>query len=182
MAQFAALLRGVNVGPTTRVPMADLRELLEVFGAQDVKTHLNSGNALFHLHHSPKTIDAALTELISERFGFQIDVTCRTKKQLESVIALDPLKKLGEDDSKYIVAFMPSPPKPAAIKPVLAADYPAGETCAHKGREFYVFSPRGVAESQALKALNKTKPAAFATARNVRTIAKLIELIPPARK
>ncbi len=180
MAQFAALLRGVNVGPTTRVPMADLRQLLEEFGAQNVTTYLNSGNALFHIHHSPKTIDAALTELISERFGFQIDVTCRTRKQLESVIALDPIKKLGEDDSKYIVAFMPSPPRAAALKPVLAAEYPSGEVCAHKGREFYVFSPGGVSQSQALKALNKAKPAPFATARNVRTIAKLIELMPSA--
>lgn len=115
MAQFAALLRGVNVGPTTRVPMAELRELLTDFGASDVRTLLNSGNATFHLHHSPRTIDAALTDLISERFGFQVDVTCRTKKQLESVIALDPLGKLGEDDSKYVVAFMPSRPRAAAI-------------------------------------------------------------------
>lgn len=177
MARFAALLRGVNVGPTTKVPMAELRELLEELGATEVKTHLNSGNALFYLHASPKSIDGILTKAISERFGFQVDVVTRTKKQLESAIAVDPFKGKATDDSKYVIAFMPKPPKPAAIKPVLAADYPNGELCALKGREFYIWSPKGVSESKSAKALAKSNAAEFNTGRNVRTVKKLIELL-----
>lgn len=177
MARFAALLRGVNVGPTTKVPMAELRELLEELGATDVKTHLNSGNALFYLHASPKAIDGILTDAISERFGFRVDVVCRTKKQLESAIAADPFKGQASDDSKYVIAFMPKPPKAAAIKPVLTAEYPNGELCALKGREFYIWSPKGVSESKSAKALAKSKAADFNTGRNVRTIKKLIELL-----
>jgi uncharacterized protein (DUF1697 family) len=177
VARFAALLRGVNVGPTTKVPMAELREVLEGLGATEVKTHLNSGNALFYLHASPKSIDGILTAAISERFSFQIDVVCRTKKQLESAIAHDPFKGKAIDDSKYVIAFMPKPPKAAAIKPVLAAEYPHGELCALKGREFYIWSPKGVSQSKSAPALAQSKAADFNTARNVRTIKKLIELL-----
>ncbi len=178
MARFAAFLRGVNVGPTTKVAMAELRELFEnELGATDVKTLLNSGNVAFYLHASPKSIDKVVSDAIGERFGFKVDVVCRTKKQLESALAVDPFKGAATDESKYIIAFMPKPPKPAAIKPVLAAEYPNGELCALKGREFYIWSPKGVSESKSAQALAKSKAAEFNTGRNVRTIKKLVEIL-----
>ena len=42
-----ALIRGINVGPSKRVAMGDLRELLTGLGYTDVRTHLQSGNAVF---------------------------------------------------------------------------------------------------------------------------------------
>ena len=46
MGTFVALLRAVNVGGT-KLPMADLRALLEGLGLTDVRTYLQSGNAVF---------------------------------------------------------------------------------------------------------------------------------------
>jgi uncharacterized protein (DUF1697 family) len=46
MATFVALLRAVNVGGT-KLPMADLRGLLEGLGLGSVRTYLQSGNAVF---------------------------------------------------------------------------------------------------------------------------------------
>jgi uncharacterized protein (DUF1697 family) len=176
MAKFAALLRGINVGGNRKVPMAELRDVLENdLGATEVKTLLNSGNAVFYLHASPKAIDGILEEAISKRFGFHVDVVTRTKKQLESIVAHDPLGHLADDDSRYFVAFMRKPPKPAAIKPILEAEYPGGEQCALKGREFYIWSPAGVADSEVVKAFNKSKAADFNTARNIRTVRKIID-------
>ena len=47
MTAAVALLRGVNVGGRRKVPMADLRDVLEQLGHHEVATHLNSGNAVF---------------------------------------------------------------------------------------------------------------------------------------
>ena len=47
MARYVALLRGINVGGNKKVPMAQLRELLEGLGYTDVATLLQSGNAVF---------------------------------------------------------------------------------------------------------------------------------------
>jgi uncharacterized protein (DUF1697 family) len=176
VAKFAALLRGINVGGNKKVPMAELRDLLEnELGATEVKTLLNSGNAVFYLHTSPKTIDATLTEAISQRFGFDVDVVTRTKGQLESIVAHDPLGDVADDESKYFVAFMPKPPKAAAIKLVLEVEYENGERCALKGRELYIWAPAGGAESEVMKALAKSKAADFNTARNMRTVKKIID-------
>lgn len=177
MARYAALLRGVNVGPTTRVPMAELKSLLEELGATDVQTHLNSGNATFHMHASPKTINQELSGPISERFGFDIPVVARTKKQLESVLAEDPFGDAVTDDSRYFVIFMPDRPRPAAIKQVTEAEYPGGERVWLRSRELYVWSPDGIAKSKSAKALEKSKAVDFYTARNVKTIKKLIDAL-----
>lgn len=158
--------------------MAELRELFEnELGATDVKTLLNSGNVAFYLHASPKSIDEIVSDAIGDRFGFKVDVVCRTKKQLESALAHDPFKGEATDDAKYLICFMPRPPKAAAIKSVLAAEYPNGELCALKGREFYIWSPKGVNESKSAEALKKSKAVEFNTGRNVRTIKKLIEIL-----
>ena len=47
VARLVALLRGINVGRNKRIGMADLRALLEELGYEDVRTLLQSGNAVF---------------------------------------------------------------------------------------------------------------------------------------
>ena len=42
-----ALIRGINVGKSNRIAMADLKSLLTDLGHADVRTLLNSGNAVF---------------------------------------------------------------------------------------------------------------------------------------
>lgn len=157
--------------------MPELKALLEELGAKDVKTHLNSGNATFELHASPKTINEQLSKPISERFGFSIPVVARTKGQLESVLAEDPFGDAVTDESKYIVVFMPDRPKAAAMKAVTEAEYPAGELCWLRSREFYIWSPKGVSESKSIKALEKAKAVDYYTARNVKTIRKLVDAL-----
>ena len=41
-----AFIRGINLGPTKKVPMPALREALGAAGFDDVRTHLNSGNVI----------------------------------------------------------------------------------------------------------------------------------------
>ncbi len=157
--------------------MAELRELIEELGGTDVATLLNSGNVVFQIDMSPKTVDGEIGRALSERFGFQVDVVCCTKQQLESVLAHDPFGKVASDDSKYVIAFMSTPPRAAAVKPVLAAEYPNGELCALKGREFYVWTPNGVSGSKSLEAFGKSKAVDCMTVRNVRTLKKIIAIL-----
>ena len=44
---YLALLRGINVGGKNKVPMAELKALLEELGLEDVRTYIQSGNAIF---------------------------------------------------------------------------------------------------------------------------------------
>jgi uncharacterized protein (DUF1697 family) len=47
MTQYAAFLRGINVGGRKPVKMEDLRKAFAALGFQNVKTMLASGNVLF---------------------------------------------------------------------------------------------------------------------------------------
>ena len=46
MASWIALFRGINVGGKNVLPMKDLVALLESLGCEDVKTYIQSGNAV----------------------------------------------------------------------------------------------------------------------------------------
>ncbi len=52
---YAALLRGINVGGNRKIPMAELRALLEETGYDDVRTYLQSGQAVFSCAHATRT-------------------------------------------------------------------------------------------------------------------------------
>ena len=72
MALQAALLRGINVGPTTSVAMADLKASFEALGLEDVETYVRSGNIVF----SGKTTAAALEKRIAADFGATTTSCC----------------------------------------------------------------------------------------------------------
>jgi uncharacterized protein (DUF1697 family) len=44
---WVALVRGINVGRAKRIAMPDLRATLASLGYADVRTHGQSGNAIF---------------------------------------------------------------------------------------------------------------------------------------
>ena len=48
-----ALLRGVNLGGNKKVPMAELRRLVEDLGFTEVSTLLNSGNVVLKARANP---------------------------------------------------------------------------------------------------------------------------------
>ena len=45
--QYVAFLRGINVGGHHKIPMAELRNVMEEMGFSEVVTLLNSGNVIF---------------------------------------------------------------------------------------------------------------------------------------
>lgn len=61
------LLRGINVGGRHRLPMAELRHLVQAAGGTDVETYIQSGNAVARGAIDPD----ALADAISDAFGFR---------------------------------------------------------------------------------------------------------------
>ena len=69
--RYIALWRGINVGKAKRLAMADLKALLTELGATDVKTLLNSGNAVFD---TKTAADPVVKELLALGCDSRIDV------------------------------------------------------------------------------------------------------------
>ena len=79
MPVHVALLRGINLGSKRRVAMADLRVLLEGLGYDDVRTHLQSGNAVFRAPtRSAAAVERAVSAAIRAELGLEVAVVTRT--------------------------------------------------------------------------------------------------------
>lgn len=176
MTRYVALLRGINVGTAKQVSMADLTNLVAGLGHTDVKTHLRSGNVLLSgKNTSAAKLAVQLTAAIHDEFSMSVSVVVRTRKELAAVVAANPLGKVATDPSRSVVAFLSGPPDPAGLAALLAVDV-APEQIVADGLELYLWCPNGQADGAATKALTKAKLKVTVTARNWRTVTKLLEL------
>jgi uncharacterized protein (DUF1697 family) len=175
----ALLLRGINLGPRNRVPMAGLRAALEDAGFEDVKTYLQSGNVVLSSKAKLEQTAREVERLVQEAFGLDIPVVARTGAQLARVVARNPLGDVATDPKRYQVSFLDGQ-LPAASKQKLEQARIDSERFVVHGREIYAWHPDGVAGSKLWAALAGRDLGVTATARNWTTVTKLLELVEAA--
>lgn len=177
MKRWAALLRGVNVGGR-KLPMADLKAMLEALGFANVRTLLASGNAVFEADEK----DAAKLEALIERecparLGFSTDFRLRDAAQIAAVLRDNPFPEVArERPSQLLVSFWRAP-VPKDLPERVAAIYDGPERLAVVGRELYIDYPEGQGRSQLGPAMAKLKLKGAATGRNWNTVVKLNALL-----
>jgi uncharacterized protein (DUF1697 family) len=169
------MLRGINLGPRRRVPMADLRALLADAGYEDVRTYVQSGNIVLRSPGTTAKVERELQTLISERFGFEVPVVARSRAQLAAVVKADPLGEVADNPKRYQVSFLAG--KPAAdVIARLEEQAVASERVVVHGREIYAWHPDGVARSKLWNALAGKGLGVTATARNWTTVTTLLDM------
>jgi uncharacterized protein (DUF1697 family) len=176
MTTYVAFLRGVNLGGHKMVPMAKLRAMLETLGFADVKTLLQSGNAVFRGPATPAArIEQQLEAAMTTHLGLSCDYHVRTAAELRDLIEANPLKQeAAKDPSRFTVTFYRAALDKAAVKAAQAAiDGP--EILRADGRHLYMYWPDGQGRSKAGIAVAKALKAQ-GTARNWNTILKLAAL------
>jgi len=171
-----ALLRGINIGTSKRVPMADLRRVMTDLGYSDVVTLLNSGNAVFS---APAAAVRRAAADIEAAVAAELAVTCsvvvRTAAELVAALAGDPLGDVATDPARHLVGFLSAEPDAAAAA-WLADLEVAPDQIRLVGRHVYLWTPSGVLSGPLSKAPWERKLKVAVTSRNVNTVAKLIEL------
>jgi uncharacterized protein (DUF1697 family) len=175
MTTHVVLLRGINVGSHNRIAMADLRELLSGLGYGDVRTLLQSGNAVLCAEATQDELAAELEREIASRFGAQTPVIVRTRKELAAVVVRDPLRDVVDQDRLYQVSFLSAEPDQKTMRELAAIDI-APERFIHVGREIYAWHPEGIQRSPLAKLLTDRRLGVTATARNWNTTVKLLQL------
>jgi uncharacterized protein (DUF1697 family) len=155
--------------------MPELRELLSSAGFEDVRTYVQSGNVVLSCDLSPLEVGASAERLISERFGFDVDVIVRTGSELAEVVARNPLGDVAVDPKRYQVSFLEAEPDPSVVERIAAAKAEP-ERLVAIGRELYAWHPAGVARSKLWAKLAGTGLGVRATARNWTTVCALHEM------
>ena len=103
---WIALLRGINVGRNKRIAMADLRALLEALDYADVRTHLNSGNAIFSIDEPDiERIERDISASIKRELGMDVATLVRAASDLATVVDANPFPARGVHASELHVTF-----------------------------------------------------------------------------
>ncbi|MEO0652015.1 MAG: DUF1697 domain-containing protein [Planctomycetota bacterium] len=174
MASWVVLLRGINVGGRNKLPMADLRALLEGLGAEGVQTYIQSGNAVLRsTERSAARLERAIAEGIEAGRGFRPGVMVLRKAVIDAALAGNPFTHAAEPKHVH-VCFLAQRPKAGTFDDLLelaAAD----EEAQLEGQLLYLHAPSGMARSKLAAAVER-RLGVEATARNLRTVEALAEL------
>src|SRR5262245_9186319 len=96
------------------LPMKELVRMLEAAGCADVRTYIQSGNAVYCAPQAQATrLSGALSKAIGAKFGLQIPVVTRTAAELGSVARKNPFLKAGKSVDRLHVMFLADRPSAA---------------------------------------------------------------------
>ncbi len=166
MKTYIVLLRAVNVGGTGKLPMAELRAMCEAAGFVEVRTYIASGNVVLRSASTAGQVKAALETALARYAGKPVGVLVRTAAEMSAVLAANPFPEAAPN--RTVAIFLDGVPSADALN---TARNRNGEEISLGKREIYVHYGEGMADSKL------TIPAAKAgTARNMNTIAKLVEM------
>ena len=170
---WVALLRAVNLGARNKVPMAELRRVLEEQGCESVRTYIQSGNAVFTSGVAGRAaLSRRLERAIEDAFGIATPVVLRSFRELAGIVASHPF---GADTSSTQVAFLARKPPAAGVRRLRERDI-APDRVEVAGSDVYLHLPNGVQGSRLSGAQLERQLGVAATVRNWRTVARLAEM------
>ena len=174
--RLICLLRAVNVGGRNRVPMGALREELARAGVPHVTTMLASGNLLVPWSGSTEILQSMIEKVILE--AFEVVTTCMVVHPHEVLDLLaEPTSDRGElSPSQQLVIILDHAPDEADEAARELEGIAMGS--AHLSGRFVVQRcPDGVSNAPGLVPFMESRWHLTATARNRRTIDRLLEAV-----
>ncbi|ANH94094.1 hypothetical protein A8713_25365 [Streptomyces sp. SAT1] len=178
MTTYAALLRGINVGGSRKLPMAGLRALMGELGLGDVRTHLQSGQAVFTAADGDEeALAARLGAEVEQRFGFPVDVLVRDHAYLRAVVEACPFPAAALEPRQLHVTYFSADPGPARYEGIDRAAF-LPEEFRLGDRALYLYAPDGIGRSRLAQWLSGAgvNKGLIATSRNWNTVLRLVEL------
>ena len=200
---FVALFRAINVSGQNRIPMADLRALLEGLGLRNVRTYLQSGNAVFDAKApAAQELAAAIEVRIERDLGPRVGVLVVPAPAFAEVARAnpflsDPERGDGAEEQWLHATFLFGSEGESDFGPTTEAAYSAvyeaafkkltlpaaeGEEAAFVGEPplavpvVYLKLPHGYGRTKLNNAWFERKLGAAATTRNWRTVRALAEM------
>ena len=166
MTAFVALLRAVNVGGR-KLLMAELRDIGQALGLEQVGTFIASGNLLFVSDEREDRLKERLEQALRRHMGAEVGVMIRTAEEMRKVAAANPFD--GEPGNRVAAIFLDSRP-PADV--IDQAKNRTDEDIALGARELYVHYPSGMGRSKLA-----IRVAREGTARNMNSVERIAAML-----
>ena len=174
MKSLVLFLRGINVGGHHLLPMKELRGLLEELGCEDVRTYLQSGNAVLRSKLAPNSLAKKVRSAIEQAHGFAPVILPLRREEIEEAAAANPFPEAEADPKTLHLSFLARAPKKPDLERI-AEMAATDERWELDGRTFYLHAPSGIARSKLASGAEKALGVEL-TARNWRTVQKVLEL------
>lgn len=170
MSTYIILLRGINVSGKNKLPMAELRELLNDLEFKNVQTYIQSGNIILSSNKDKNEISELIKNGIKTQFGYDVPVIIRTIEEWKTVIKNNPFPI---DNPKILgFVFLDQTPKTTTldVKGMKDDKYEISNDMV------YIHCPSGFGKTKLTNNLFEQKLKITATTRNFKTVMKLLEL------
>lgn len=174
MTTCVALLRGINVGGKNSLPMQQLRNMLGELGYKDVKTYIQSGNAVFNTNKNPQSLGSEITAAIQQEFGFAPSVHMLLLDDYLAILDANPFPDAVNDPKSLHVGFLTEEPVAPDVDSLAALKSPTENYRLLKG-VFYLHAPDGIGRSKLAANIDKCLGVAT-TGRNWRSARAIAEL------
>lgn len=197
--RFAAFLRAINVGGAHRLPMAEVRVVLNALGASDVATYIQSGNIVFTGRADGNGVEAdgtgagasgaradgtgtgaseaevwaaRIAAALGEHAGFPVPTTVLAAADLTAARSACPF---APDDPRFCHLILLAASPPAGVLDEIRGLTSGTDTeVAVEGATAYLLTPGGLSASRPAAAILRRLGG---TARNLRTIDALLDRI-----
>jgi uncharacterized protein (DUF1697 family) len=175
MKTCIALFRGINVGGSNIIRMQDLVALLENLGSRNVKTYIQSGNAVFQnqTENVPELSNRIRAE-IKKSHGFDPDVLLLDVVAMENAIASNPFPEAESKPKTLHMFFLASAPGNPNLE-MLESLKRNSERFKLVDKLFFLHAPDGIGRSKLAARVEKALGVPV-TARNWRSVCKIVEM------
>jgi len=177
VTRYGLLIRGVNVGTANSLPMVELRSMLEGSGCSEVRTYVQSGNAVFSSELDERELTQRIERRLAGYMGRPIATTMRTATEFRAIVAGRPFaSEIATDPRHLAVTFLSEKLSADALRQLTESDFGA-ELVHVAGREIYSWHPAGLGRSSLAQTLTRLPGPGARTTRNWNTVVRLSGMI-----
>jgi uncharacterized protein (DUF1697 family) len=170
MNKYIVLLRGINVSGKNKLPMQELRDLLNELGYQNVQTYIQSGNIILETVEKKTEIIQKIKKGIADTFGYNVPVIVKTVNEWEKAIAKYPFSIENPKIVAFVFLNQSTTETVIEIKGIQDDEYQIENDLV------YIYCPNGFGRSKLTINVFEKKLNVIATSRNYNTTKKLLEL------
>jgi len=175
---FVALMRGINVGSTRKLPMAELRALSIKLGLQRPETYIQSGNLIVDADIEADEVRDLLEKAIAKRFSLRVDIIVRQASQWNGYMTANPFANDAATMPKMLHLYLSRDPLKASAAKELGRKAQAGERMALAGGALWIdYGANGAGKSKLTPLLVDKACGSPSTGRNWNSVLKIGEMI-----
>ena len=174
MATWIALLRGVG-GGIRPLSMRDLTVALEGIGLKNVRTYIQSGNVVFNSAKAATRLAGEIERCTEKNFGFHSKTFVLSVGELRRAAANNPFPQADKEPKALHLFFLAEPAKAPQLDAMNGLKAKS-EQFVLTNNVFYFYTPDGFGISKLAAKLGRLLGVEM-TARNWRTVGKLLEMV-----